>query len=56
MKNDINLTDVIVLETPGVHRPANHPGNDKVQDSLMNKQLWTRFDCNLLKKCLENYQ
>ena len=58
MENNMETIDFgteIVLETPGVVRVPHHPANDRIQDSLLVKQKWTRDDCDLLISCLENY-
>lgn len=44
----------VVLETP-IIKPPTTPNNVKQEDSLLNKTKWTREDCNLMAKIVDNY-
>lgn len=38
-----------------IEKPQTHPINEKMRDFLLSKSEFTREDCNLLDRCLANY-
>jgi hypothetical protein len=44
----------IVLKTP-VIRPANQGTTVKQEDTINNKTEWSRNDCDLMIRCIDNY-
>jgi hypothetical protein len=49
-----NTDSILTFDTPPP-KPATHPANEKLQDSLLNKMSFTEAEGILLVKILENY-